>query len=71
MNSIDEPAGQLSLHGRPFGVEIQQLLAFLAIYEERQVTLAARRLGRSQSALSHALSYADIDRMPTLTEITG
>jgi DNA-binding transcriptional LysR family regulator len=56
MNSIDGPAGQLSLHGRPFGVEIQQLLAFLAIYEERQVTLAARRLGRSQSALSHALS---------------
>ena len=45
-----------SLRGRPFGVEIQHLLAFLAIYEERQVTLAAQRLGRSQSALSHSLS---------------
>lgn len=42
--------------GRPFGVEIQHLLTFLAVYEERGVTAAAKRLGRTQSALSHSLS---------------
>jgi DNA-binding transcriptional LysR family regulator len=56
MKSVNGAPAQPSLRGRPFGIEIQHLLAFLAIYEERQVTLAARRLGRSQSALSHSLS---------------
>ncbi|VTU17440.1 LysR family transcriptional regulator [Variovorax sp. PBL-E5] len=41
---------------RPFGIEIQYLLAFLAVYEARNVTTAARRIHRSQSAISHSLS---------------
>lgn len=41
---------------RPFGIEIQYLLAFLAVYDARNVTTAARRIHRSQSAISHSLS---------------
>lgn len=41
---------------RPFGMEIQYLLAFQAVYEERNVTRAAQRIHRSQSAISHSLS---------------
>ncbi|WP_077002197.1 LysR family transcriptional regulator [Variovorax sp. KK3] len=55
MNAAEPPSHQRDA-GRPFGVEIQHLLTFLAIYEERRVTTAARRLGRTQSALSHSLS---------------
>ncbi len=41
---------------RPSGIEIQYLLAFVAVYEARNVTTAARRIRRSQSAISHSLS---------------
>jgi DNA-binding transcriptional LysR family regulator len=50
-------AGSAAADGlRPFGIEIQYLLAFLAVYEARNVTTAARRVHRSQSAISHSLS---------------
>lgn len=71
MNLVDESPPRLSLHGRPFGVDIAHLLTFLAIYEERQVTLAARRLGRSQSALSHSLSRLRILMRDELFALRG
>lgn len=51
----DDPEGmQNGL--RPLGVELQYLVAFVAVYELRSVTAAAKRLHRSQSAISHSLS---------------
>ncbi|MDX3904644.1 MAG: LysR family transcriptional regulator [Pigmentiphaga sp.] len=55
MNSFGHPPPAHEA-GRPFGVEIQHLLTFLAVYEDRRVSHAARRLGRTPSALSHSLS---------------
>lgn len=41
---------------RPLGIELQYLLAFVAVFELRNVTAAAKSLHRSQSAISHSLS---------------
>ncbi|MGE0799049.1 MAG: LysR substrate-binding domain-containing protein [Lautropia sp.] len=41
---------------RPFGVDFQHLLVFLAVYEARNVSSAAARVGRNQSTLSHSLA---------------
>jgi DNA-binding transcriptional LysR family regulator len=38
------------------GIEVQYLVAFVAVFELRSVTAAAKRLHRSQSAISHSLS---------------
>lgn len=41
---------------RPFGVDLQHLLVFLAVYDTRNVSSAAVRVGRNQSTLSHSLA---------------
>lgn len=41
---------------RPLGIEVQYLVAFVAVFELGSVTAAARRIHRSQSAISHSLS---------------
>ena len=54
--AVDSRAASVGEGLRPLGIEVQYLVAFVAVFELRSVTAAAKRLHRSQSAISHSLS---------------